>query len=30
VLVPALKTIVEEVDIENNKIVIKPVKVWSE
>ncbi|MEG0306892.1 MAG: ribosome maturation factor RimM [Clostridium sp.] len=30
VLIPALKDIVEEVDIENNKIVIKPVKVWSE
>lgn len=30
VLIPALKTIVEKVDIENNKIIIKPVKVWSE
>lgn len=30
VLIPVLKTIVEEVDIENNKIIIKPVKVWSE
>ncbi len=30
VLVPALKTIVEEVDIENGKIVIKPENVWSE
>ncbi|MEG1255215.1 ribosome maturation factor RimM [Clostridium sp.] len=30
VLIPAMKNIVEEVDIANNKIVIKPVKVWSE
>lgn len=30
VLIPALKTIVEEVDVENEKIVIKPVKVWME
>jgi 16S rRNA processing protein RimM len=30
VLIPVLKTIVEEVDIENNKIIIKPLKVWSE
>lgn len=30
VLIPALKSIVESVDIENNKIIIKPVKVWSE
>lgn len=30
VLIPALKTIVEEVDIENGKIVIKPENVWSE
>lgn len=30
VLIPALKSIVESVDVENNKIIIKPVKVWSE
>lgn len=30
VLIPALKTIVEEVDVENGKIVIKPERVWSE
>lgn len=30
VLIPALKSIVESIDIENNKIIIKPVKVWSE
>lgn len=30
ILVPALKDIVEEVDINNNKIVIKPVNIWSE
>ena len=29
-LVPAMKTIVEKVDVENNTIIIKPVKVWSE
>lgn len=30
VLIPALKSIVEEVNIKDSKIIIKPVKVWSE
>lgn len=30
VLIPALKSIVEEVNINDSKIIIKPVKVWSE
>ncbi|EQB89525.1 hypothetical protein M918_20275, partial [Clostridium sp. BL8] len=30
VLIPALKDIVVSVDVENSKIVIKPVHVWSE
>lgn len=30
VLIPAMKTIVTKVDIENNTIIIRPVKEWSE
>ncbi|KYH35883.1 ribosome maturation factor RimM [Clostridium tepidiprofundi DSM 19306] len=29
-LIPALKTIVQKIDIENKKIIIKPVKEWME